>query len=397
MSVYARLAAGVFAAVLALSAGAQSAAPDADLNKEAAAADSLYKSNNYTGALPMYEDLHAKQPENNLFRERLAMVLLADAGSRSPAEGAATRERAHKLLLDAKAAGDNSNLLQVVLDKLEAPVAAAPSGPPSPGLEAFRRAEKAFSSGDLSGALKAYKEAAAADPTLYEAPLYAGDAEFKSGHYAEAGKWYAQAVAVNPNRETAYRYWGDCLMKQGDPTQAESKFIDAIVAEPYTRTPRVGLKQWADLTKTRLAPPPIALPARPKVDAKGNTNITVDPSTIGSPGGGAWLIYSMNPTLWQSTKFKQQYPSETSYRHSLAEEADGLHLVVSTIKEQKIPEDKLDATMKSLLALDQDGMLECWILLDHADQGIAQDYVAYRAAHRDLLHAYIAKYEVHPN
>jgi hypothetical protein len=53
--------------------------------------------------------------------------------------------------------------------------------------------------------------------------------------------------------------------------------------------------------------------------------------------------------------------------------------------------------LKSLKALDADGMVECWILLDDADQGIAQDYVAFRAAHRDLLHAYIAKYDVHPN
>ena len=41
-------------------------------------------------------------------------------------------------------------------------------------------------------------------------------------------------------------------------------------------------------------------------------------------------------------------------------------------------------------------MLECWILIDHPDQGIAQDYVAYRASHRELLHAYVAKYDVIP-
>lgn len=70
--------------------------------------------------------------------------------------------------------------------------------------------------------------------------------------------------------------------------------------------------------------------------------------------------------------------------------------VLEVVKEQKIPDKKLDPTLKSLKALDADRMLECWILLDHADQGIAQDYVAYRAAHRDLLHAYIAKYDVHP-
>jgi len=69
--------------------------------------------------------------------------------------------------------------------------------------------------------------------------------------------------------------------------------------------------------------------------------------------------------------------------------------VIAVVKEQNIPEDKLDPTLKSLLALDKDGMLECWILLNGADQGIVQDYAAYRAAHRDLLHAYMDKYVVH--
>ncbi len=41
-------------------------------------------------------------------------------------------------------------------------------------------------------------------------------------------------------------------------------------------------------------------------------------------------------------------------------------------------------------------MLERWILLDHPDQGIAQDYAAFRTTHRDLLHQYIARYDIHP-
>jgi tetratricopeptide (TPR) repeat protein len=369
---------------------------DAELNKEAATADSLYSSQNMVGALPLYEDLHKRQPESNVWRERLAGCLLAAAVNYPLDEAAAMRERAHKLLLNIVASGQTSNMVQILLEKLAAPTAPAPAGSVSPGADAFKQAEKAFSSGDMPDALKAYQEAMAADPKMYEAPLFAGDTEYKQGHYVEADQWYARAVAVNPDRETAYRYWGDCLMKQGDLMQAEGKFIDAIVAEPYARTPRVGLKQWADSTKALLAAPPITLPARPTMDAKGNTNITIDFASLGSPTSSAWLIYSMNPTLWQEKKFKEHYPTEAKYRHSLAEEVDGLRGVLDVVKEQKIPDKKLDATLKSLIALDKDGMLECWILLDHPDQGIAQDYATYRAAHRELLHAYIAKYDVHP-
>lgn len=393
-----RRACMALALALAIPAAARSQAvdtpSDAELNKEAVSANALYLSQNFVGALPLYEDLHKRQPESNLWRERLAMCLLGPAPSDS--EMAARRERAHKLLLEARAAGDNSNLLQVVLEKLEAPAGAAPAAP-SPGLPAFQQAEKAFSSGDLPAALKLYEQSAAADPKFYEAPLYAGDAEFKQQHYAEADKWYARAVAINPDRETAYRYWGDCLMKQGDPAQAEGKFIDAIIAEPYSRTPRVGLKQWADQTHALLIAPPIALPARPTVGANGSTNVTVDPTTMNKPGGSAWLMYSLNGALWQKEKFSKQYPAEKQYRHSLAEEVDSLRLVLTSLKEQKIADDKLDASLHALKSIDADGMLECYILLDRPDQGIAQDYVAFRAQHRDLLHAYMAKYDVHPH
>jgi hypothetical protein len=360
---------------------------------EAAQANALYASQNLVSALPLYEDLHRRHPKEIMWDERLAMCLLGAAHTHPDAEAAAMRERAHQLLLEAKAGGDNSNLLQVVLEKLEAPAGAAQAGPASPGMDAFQRAEKAFSSGDLPGALKLYEESAAADPKFYEAPLEAGDTEYKRGNYKEAGTWFARAIAINPDRETAYRYWGDCLMKAGDPKQAEDKFIDAVIAEPYSRTTRVGLKQWADATKTLLASPPIALPARPTVDAKGNTNVTIDPTQIGNPTGPAILAYSMGSTVWRQGEFKKTFSTESVYRHSLPEEAQSIRVALSTLT--KVPPDKLDATWKTLTALDKDGMLECWILLDHADQGMAQDYVAYRSGHRDLMHAYIAKYEVH--
>jgi tetratricopeptide (TPR) repeat protein len=138
-------------------------------------------------ALPLYEDLHKHQPESNVWRERLGMCLIGSIGT--DAERAANIVRAHQLFLDAKAAGDNSNLLQTVLEKLEAPAAPSPTGPPSPGLAAFRQAESAFKNGDLLTALKFYQQAAEADPKLYKAPLYARDTEFKQGHYAEADKW----------------------------------------------------------------------------------------------------------------------------------------------------------------------------------------------------------------
>jgi tetratricopeptide (TPR) repeat protein len=398
MRFYAKAAVAVLTMMLAGSLACKAQDPGAmsaaEINREAVTAESMYKTQNMVGALPLYEDLHKRQPESNVWRERLAMCLVAAPGSDD--EMAAARQRAHQLLLDAKAAGDDSNLLQVMLEKLEAPAGAAPAGTPSPGKDAFQRAEKLFSTGDLAGAIQEYEAAFAADPKMYEAPLFAGDSEFKRGNLAAANQWYAKAVAVDPDGETAYRYWGDSLMRQGDTTEAEGKFIDAIIAEPYQRTPRVGLKQWADATGALLAAPPIKLPARPTVDAKGNVNISIDPSIKGVSATSASMMYSMNSANWYSKKFKETYPAEAQYRHSLAEEVDGIRGALTVLSDQKITPEKMDSTWRTLYAINKDGMLECWILLDNPDQGIAQDYVAYRAKHRELLHAYITKYDVHP-
>jgi tetratricopeptide (TPR) repeat protein len=265
----------------------------------------------------------------------------------------------------------------------------------SPGAESMLRAQKAFSNGKMKKALALYKQAAEADPRLYEAALFAGDTEFKLKNYDEAGTWFAKAIAINPDRETAYRYWGDTLTHKGEQKAARSKFVDAVIAEPYTKAPWVGLQQWADASHARLASPPITLPKQAVPDEKGNVNVSVDPSKAGDLASGAWLVYSTQPMMWRSTEFKKHYPNETVYRHSLAEEAESLRAVIAVVKEQKIPEDKLDATLKSLIALDKDGMLECWILLNGADRGIVEDYAAYRATHRELLHAYIDKYVIH--
>ena len=373
--------------------GPGAAKSDAEVQKENVQAETLYRQQNLLGALPLFEDLHLRRPESNVFRERLAVCLLARAGTEAPSDATQTRERAKKLLLEAKAAGDTSSLLEVLLEKLSAP--SVTLIPKSPGAELMLKGEKEFSNGNLKKALALYKQASEADPKLYEAALFAGDTEFKMKNFDEAGTWYAKAIAINPDRETAYRYWGDALMQKGEQKTARSKFVDAVIAEPYTKASWVGLQQWANVSNARLASPPITLPKQAVADEKGNVNVSIDPSKAGDPAAAAWLVYSTQAMMWRSTEFKKHYPNETVYRHSLAEAAQSLRSVIAMVKEQKIPEDKLDATLKSLLALDKDGMLECWIVLNGADQGIMQDYAAYRATHRELLHAYIEKYVIH--
>src|ERR1700761_7722119 len=160
-----------------------------DVKAEDAKAQATYDKQDFLGALPLYEHLHAQVPSSTLFDERLAMCLLAQAGTQSEADAATTRKRAKELLLQAKAGGDNSNLLQILLEKMNESEASQNSPHPA-GYEWLQKAEAAFSSGDLPGALENYKKALEVNPQYYAAALFAGDTEYKMGYPAEAGTWF---------------------------------------------------------------------------------------------------------------------------------------------------------------------------------------------------------------
>jgi tetratricopeptide (TPR) repeat protein len=267
--------------------------------------------------------------------------------------------------------------------------------------ELLAEAEKAYTAGDFPTAMAKYTAAAEADPKLYEAALFAGDTAFVQKDLKTAAKWFARAIAIDPDRETAYRYWGDAIMKySGDPLSAKEKFIDAVVAEPYDRLAWQGITQWAELEKAVVLAPKIDRPAPPAVDAKkpNTINITIDPAMTDEkkhPGAASWMIYSLVRAKYHGDDFKKKFPDEKEYRHTLMEEDEALSGVVTVMKERKVNLNKLDESLNNLVELNNAGMLDCWILINGADQGIAQDYDAYRREHRQLLHDYLERFVVH--
>jgi hypothetical protein len=79
----------------------------------------------------------------------------------------------------------------------------------------------------------------------------------------------------------------------------------------------------------------------------------------------------------------------------LKEESEALTSVVTSLKEQNVDRNQLDESLRNLLDLSDAGMLDCWILINGADQGIAQEYPDYRQDHRQLLGDYLAKFVIH--
>jgi tetratricopeptide (TPR) repeat protein len=342
---------------------------------EAARADALMKEGKRIEALPLYEHLAKTNPNVMLYSEKLADCYEAmSVQFTDPAEIKKYRTLARDMAKRAVAMGDKTVYIQDMANQNPDDITFMTSQ--SAGAKFQQEAEKAFTAGDFDTALQKYAAAAEADPKLYNAPLFAGDTAYAQHDLPTAARWFARAISIDPDRETAYRYWGDAILKYGnDPTLAREKFIQAVVAEPYSKYAWLGLKQWADLEKAVVMAPKIDRPEGPVVDPKNPKNVTInidakqtDDKT--NPGGSAWTMYSIIRASYHGDLFTKEFPNEKVYRHSLKEESTALRAVATTVKSKKLKPEQLDESLRNLVELYDAGVLDCWILISGADNGI---------------------------
>jgi len=356
----------------------------------------LYEANNLVAALPLLERVA-------VILSRLGFALYANSVDvKDAALRQKMRERARTTLLRSQSLGDNSNLTRMALDALSAPDGTqVPFSNIKAAELAIREGEAAFMRGDMDKAIAAYKRALESDPQLYDAAVYAGDAEYKrahnstdpqyrSDHFDAAGIWFARAIAINPDRETAYRYWGDALEAQGKINEARDKFVDAIIAQPYTRNSFVGLTQWAGRHQVALGHPKIEPPNSTRTE-NGKTTLSIDPKTLNSnDGSNNWLMYDLTRIAWSKADFFKNYSEEKIYRHSLKEETAALRMVAEAaardLKSGKVK--SLETSLANLIKLNDAGLLEAFVLFARPDEGIVRDYVAYRRDNREKLRRY---------
>jgi Tfp pilus assembly protein PilF len=390
--------------MLTLAVGSATFAQDKD-NYEAdrQRAFQLIEQNNLIDALPVLEKLSAAKPDDTRVLQYLAFALAASAATKKDPEQIKTDfRRARQLAEKCKQLGDNSDLVQTLLEKIPADgnVVATPGKPRTPADEALHEGEAAFAKGDLDKALASYEKAEKLDPKLYEAPLFIGDVHFQMKKIDKAGEAYARAIAIDPDRDTAYRYWGNVLLSNDRMKEAREKLIEAVIAEPYSRTTWQFLARWGQRNQVQLSHPRVDIPTSVKQetpkDGKNQTNITLDMNLLGKKDGtSGWMFYGISRALWMNEKFLKEYPNEKNYRHSLREEMDALRGVIEAARnETKDSKDKskLDPSIANLIKLHDAGLLEAFVVLAKPDAGSAQDYPEYRKNNRDKLRRYLNDY-----
>lgn len=360
----------------------------------------LFKQDKHLEALPLFEELALKNPDDRDVLLGLAGCLVSEAATLDD-ENAATKERvrARQLLLKAKQLGKKSALLENLLQTI--PEDGVVKYENTPADKAMRAAEAAFVRHDFEEAIKNYSKALEYDPKNYSAVLFIGDTYFTEKDWAKAGEWYQKAIDLNPNKETAHRYYADMLLKNGEIEKSRTRFIQAVVAEPYNPITWRALQAWATTNKLQLKRVHVDTPNNVSQTGEKNITITVDPKASDETTT-LWLSYGLTKAKWRGDEFKKQFPAEKQYRHSLAEEAEALTMAATVWTETNDSEKKKnkassapkDPNLILLLKLYQAKMIEPYVLLNAADEGIAQDYPSYREKNREKLEQYLSEWVV---
>jgi tetratricopeptide (TPR) repeat protein len=390
------------AVLVCVSAGWSGAAVSAQTETENASQlkqriEALTDQTRYTEALPLLEKIVIVEPQNAEMHFQLGFALIAQANNtKDETVQRKLRIRARQEFIKAKELGTTDPLVEALIHSIPDDGSAGSGFSQSIKANALMiEAEALFSQGKLAEALDSYQAALKLDPKLYEAALFSGDVYNERGDFVQAESWYQKAIAIDPNRETAYRYSATPLMKQKQVEAARDRFVEAFITEPYNRFARAGLIQWAQATNTQVAHPAIEIPVEVTFDDKGNANIKLAPNALTGgkeDGSFAWLSYGLARTTWRKEKFAKAYPSEPGYRHSLPEEVESLRSVIQlATTDRKV---NLSPSLARLKKLNDEGLLEAYILLARPDEGIARDHPAYLKDNREKLRRYLLQYVV---
>ncbi len=354
----------------------------------------LTRQTKYLEALPLLETIVVAEPDNARMHFYLGFALIARANNTNDVDQRiALSKRARAAFVRAK----ELNIQEPVVDALIAsiPLDGSLGQSFSENIAAnslMTQAEAFFAQGKLDEALVNYQKALTLDPRLYHAALFSGDVYMSKEDFANAELWYKKAIDIDPTKETAYRYSATPLMKQGKTAEARDRYIEAFITEPYNKFAIAGLVQWAKATQTNLAHPTIEIPASVTFDEKGDAKINLDASALlgGDDGSFAWVSYGATRSQWHKETFARKFPGQ-KYRHSLAEELDALRSVITLATSDKKVKTLSPAIVK-LKKLNDEGLLEAYILLAKPDDGIALDHPAYLKENREKLRRYTVQY-----
>ncbi len=356
-------------------AGYSFAQTDAELTEAATKVAFLLDQKRFKEAVPYLEKLAKASPNDADLHMTYGVALLF--GSKQVDDAAEAKKMSDAALVELQAAkklGSTNPDLDVAINLLTGKESGNSSAT-SPGDKYFQQAEVFFAQSKYDEALKMYQKALDADPKRYESALYMGDCYVAKQDWDNAEKSYQKAIEIDPNRETAYRYSATPFMKQKKYDTARDLYIEAFIIEPYSKMSSDAMSAWALVTGAKLG--------HPKVDIPKEADTKKD---------GPWAAYFAARSAAEKGNAPAPKPGEMRlYRHNLKDEAAAIRSLLAAVKGTE----GIDPQIVTLQELEKEGLLESFILLALADQGIAQDHPAYLKDNRAKLRQYVLNYAIH--
>ena len=342
------------------------------------------RQNRYIDAFPLLEKLAPLYTNDAEVWTHYGIAILARSSTLSSADERKTeRIKGYNVLTKAKQLGTKNVIALDLLDSLSPDGGEEDNFDGSPEFEKnLREGEGFFGRGEYEKAFAAYEKAYKINPKSYEAVLFMGDTLYASGKYKESEMWFAKAAELEPNREQAFRFWGDALMNQNKASEARDKFVNALVAEPYSRITWDRLGRWIDEAKVKVAPLQITPPGN---EASGELEIN-EKLLKGDDGTANWKFYN--------EVRKVQVIANGSGTRTLAEEVAAYRKVAEAVRKD-LKSGKLKTpsqSLSNLIKLDDEGLLEAYILLIRADENISQEYGGYRTKNQDKLRKFVVEF-----
>lgn len=364
---------------------------DAELGEATIKALQFFEQKRFVEALPHFELLVKAIPDNPKLRFLYGFCLVAQSKQTDNAELA--KQSSTKALEQFKKAKQlgyqdemNDSLIKILSGETSSEEAVYSKNPEANKL--VNQAETLFAQSKYDEAIQLFQKALELDPNIYAAAVSLGDCYVFKKDWANAEKSYQKAISIDPTRETAYRYSATPFMRQEKYDEARDRYIEAWITEPYSQMSSRGISQWAQVTGAKLGHPKVDIPEI-KYDANGKLTIVMNENSL-TEASKAWLAYSLTRESWYKGKFAKTFPNEKEYRHTLQEETESIRSVLKSAKEQKLSHPQFTVLEK----LDSEGLLEAFILMSEADEGIAADHEEYWKNNRPKLRQYVLNYVI---
>lgn len=367
-----------------------------------AAAQALVDEGNVLGAqgklqqaLDKYSQANKADPPSSVPLSHIAEVLRQAAEQAQGEQQAKLRQQAEALVNQILQKYPDEPLAHEVQRKLREDQPPPLHTANAAALAEMNLGEVAFAKQKFDDALLHYERAAALDPQLSMAWIYAADCFYAQKKYAEAETRYRKGVEIEPLNAQGWRYLSDALAFQDKRSAAEDALFSGIAAQPSQIPSWIKLAHLRDAADYPLTSLNLVRKSSASVGADGNATVNIDPESdaFKSADGALWMLLGLK----QANDMVAQKEGKGD-ANTLAAETARWRMGFKVAEEVTAKgEPGLQApALKTLQMLDQDGELETALLLLTYRESWRPALEAWKRDNPQGIRKFVDKYALRP-